>query len=120
MAMKKKRDQELGGFISLKECMKVGLIVSLIDALIVMVFTYIYYGWIDGEIVKFYQEVAEMQLKSEGKTPGEIAMARDAWAEYFTPFKQATNILMFTLLMGGIFSFICSTFVVRHPEEESN
>ena len=120
MAMKERRDQEQNGFITLKECMKAGMTVSLIAGLIVMVFTFIYYAWVDHEIQKFYKDLTEAHMKSDGRSKEEIGQAMTSIAEFYSPFRQATYVLMFTLITGAILSFICSTFLVKQPDESSN
>jgi|GEM_PF-4489360 len=117
-AIKDKRDNELNGFMTLNTCMKTGMTVTIVCAMIMAVFYYVYFKFIDHEIIPFYMKEGEMAVKSNPKFKIEdIELAVNSM---FSPFKQATVALIRYTIAGALFSFICSTFLVRQPPENLN
>lgn len=120
LAIKNKRDNELGGFIVLKEVMKVGLGISVISGLIVCVFTFLYYKFLDHETLAQLISQTEDFMKKENKPQNEIDAQIIALKEFYAPVKQATGVLTGILISGLILSFILSTFFVkRNPASEN-
>ncbi|MBI3502735.1 MAG: DUF4199 domain-containing protein [Bacteroidetes bacterium] len=120
LAIKNRRDNELGGFITLKEVMKVGLGISVISGLIICAFTFLYYKFIDHETLEQLITRTTDFMHKENKTSYEIEIELTALKEFYSPFKQATGVLTGILISGLILSFILSTFFVRRNSANEN
>ena len=120
LAIKEKRDKELGGFIILKEVMKVGLGISVISGLIICAFTFLYYKFIDDEPLAQLISKTEEFMKQTKKSQSEIDIQIIALKEFYSPIRQATGVLTGVLISGLILSFICSSFLVKNPTVSEN
>lgn len=109
------RKAELNGYIALKEVMKTALGISVVTALIVAVFTYLYFLLLDHETLEQLIVQTTEYLKKENKPQSEIDIAIISLKEFYSPLKQATGVLTGVLIAGLILSFISSTFLVKNP-----
>ncbi len=113
LAVKNRRDNELGGYISFKEIAKVGLGISVIAGLTISVFTYFYYLLIDHETLSYLTEQTRNYLVEAKKSQSEMDTELQALKDFYAPFHQATGVLTGILIAGVIFSVIASTFLLR-------
>lgn len=120
LAIKYKRDKELGGFITLKEVMKTGLFIAVIAGLLNAVFIFFYYKFIDHETLAQLTEQTESFMKKANNPQSEIDIQIISLKEFYSPFKQATGVLTGVLVAGILLSFICSTFLVKNPTAAEN
>lgn len=118
--IKHRRDYELQGFISLKQVMATGLYISAIACVIVAAFNFIYFKFIDHEIISHWQEEVKMLGEKEHKSASDIQGAIDSLTNFYSPFNQATGSLTGALGVGVVFSFIISSFLSKRPPLESN
>lgn len=98
-----------------QDAFKSGIKVVGIAALMVSAFTYIYFRFIDHEILN--QTIIENveYLKEQGATQEEIKQTEQGIEQFFSPFIQATSTLMFTLVGGAFFSLISSVVFGKFP-----
>jgi len=120
LAIKKVRDNELGGFITLREIMKTGMGVSVISGLIISVFIFLYYKFIDHETMEQLIVKSENIMRKANKSKPEIDVAIISLKEFYSPFKQATGVLTGVLTAGVILSFLSSAVLVKNPEQKTN
>lgn len=109
------RKEELNGYITLKEVMKTALGISVVTALIVSIFTYLYFMFLDHETApQIISQTVEF-MHTANKPQSEIDLAIVSIQEFYTPLKQATGVLTGVLIAGLILSFISSAFLVKNP-----
>lgn len=118
LAIKNKRDKELGGFITLKEVMKTGLFIGVVAGLLNAAFIFFYYKYIDHETLAHLIEQTESVMHKANSPQSEIDVTIISLQEFYAPFRQATGVLTGILTAGIILSFICSTFLVKNPPPE--
>ena len=116
----KNKKNELGGFITLKQIMSVGLGISVITGTIVCAFTYLYFQFIDHETLTQLIIQSEDFMHKANKPQTEIDVQIIALKEFYAPLKQATGTLTGILISGLILSFISSTFLVKNPPASEN
>jgi len=119
LAIKSKRDKELGGFITLKEVMKTGLCIAVVTGLLNAVFIFLYYKFIDHETLEQLVIQTKDFMHKANNSQRDINLQIIALKEFYSPFKQATGVLTGVLVAGIILSFICSTFLVKNPPSNS-
>lgn len=113
------RKAELNGYITLKEVMKTALRISVVTALIVSIFTYFYFMFLDHETLDQLIIQTTEFLKKENKQQSEIDLAISSLKEFYAPLKQATGVLTGVLIAGLILSFISSTFLVKNLPQQN-
>lgn len=114
--IKHKRDQQLGGYITIRQVMIAGVGISIQACILVAIYTYIHYSFIDTEAIAHWTEEAKKMGAKENKSAEEIQAAIEMLTEFYSPFKQATAALTGILGTGAVLSFILSTFLVKKPE----
>ena len=121
LAIKNRRDNELGGFITLKQVMGTGLIISVLTGIIVAIFMYIQSKFIDHETTGLILKKIEENLRTSKVSQTEIDLELSAQKDFYSPLNLAFKKgLMSVLGIGFILSFICSTFLVKNPPASEN
>lgn len=120
LAIKDRRDNELNGFISLKQIMRTGLFVCVIASLIVALFNYIYFKYIDHEILSYYLIENAKSIRELNGSEEDIRQAREHLIEFYSPFSQAMGGLTGVLGVGAILSFFLSSFFIKKNPAAEN
>ncbi len=102
-----------GDIFLFQDAFKSGIKVVGIAAVIVAVFTYIYFKFIDYEIVAEVIRQNVEFMESSQATEKEIKEAEEGIRQFFSPFIQATSTLMFSMIGGGVFSLISAVVFGR-------
>ena len=118
--IKHKRDHELGGYITIRQVMIAGVIISIQACAMVAIYNYIHYAYIDKEVISYWTAEAKRLGASEKKSEAEIQAAITMLTEFYSPFKQATVALTGILGTGTVLSFILSTFLMKRDPAEEN
>lgn len=113
--IKHKRDHELGGFITLRKATLTGIAISLLACLLIALYTFIHYTFIDKEVITYWINEARRLGLKENKSEAEIQAAITMLTEFYSPFKQATVALVGVLGTGTVLSFILATILVNKP-----
>ncbi len=115
-----KRNHELGGYITLKQLMRTGLGICLFASLLVAVFDFLYFKFIDHEILAYYLSENERLMREINKPESEIQLTLNSIREFYTPLSQATGALTGVLGGGALLSFFISPLIVRNPPKENS
>ncbi|TAL61458.1 MAG: DUF4199 domain-containing protein [Bacteroidetes bacterium] len=115
-----KRDQKFGGFINIRQVMVAGVKISISACLLIALYTYIHYSYIDREVIVHWIAEAKRLGAQENKSEAEIQEAIKMLTEFYSPFKQATVALVGILGTGTVLSFMLSSFLVRKPKISEN
>lgn len=107
-SIKNTRDEIFKGDLDLKTGMLVGLQYSLLAALVIALFSFIYYQFINPSFADFWMNKGIELLKSKNKSNEEITRYINDIKAAYTPFKQFTKVLFFNLVTGALFSLIIS------------
>lgn len=89
-----------------QDAFKSGIKVLGIAAVMVALFTFIYFKFIDHEIVAQVIEENAKYLRENNATEKEIQETTEGIRQFFSPFIQATSTLMFSMIGGAVFSLI--------------
>ncbi|MFI5164116.1 MAG: DUF4199 domain-containing protein [Bacteroidia bacterium] len=115
-----KKNHELGGYITIRQVMIAGVVISLQACVMVAVYNFIHYSFIDKEVIAYWTAEAKRLGALEKKSDAEIQAAIIMLTEFYSPFKQATVALVGILGTGTVLSFILSTFFVKNPPVTEN
>jgi hypothetical protein len=99
------------------EAFKVGLGVSAIAGLINGLANYIYFKWINSELVSRMAEAAKPTLIKQNLSPEIIQERLDTFMSHF-PFTAMTYRFVMTIFIGAVLSLILALFLrqVRLPD----
>ena len=120
LGIKYKRDHQLGGFITLRRATLTGVAISVLACLLVALYTFVHYTFIDKEVITYWTNEARRLGAKENKSEAEIQAAITMLTEFYSPFKQATVALIGVLGTGTVLSFILATFLAKKPDISDN
>lgn len=107
MAVKKHRDEDLGGFITFGRAFGVSFLVILVLSLITTVWVYVYFSFIDPDIA---QTIMENSLSQQGIEDEDMIESMAMW---FSPGAMAVYGFFGSLIFGVIISLIVSAVMKK-------
>lgn len=114
-AIKKHRDQNLGGFITLGQGFKVGFFTTLIYGLIASVFTFILLSFINPDMLAGVQELQIEQLEESGLSDEEIEQSMFFVNLFTGPTGMTILTFIGSLIWGAILSLIIGAVMKKDP-----
>lgn len=106
MAIRAHRDKELGGYITLGRCIGIGVIVTILTAVMSLLWTVILYQFIDPDMPERIAEMTIEMLEGFGVPDEQIDETRDRVLESSSLGTQIKNTLLWTPITGAIISLI--------------
>lgn len=94
-----------------------GLKVSVIAAILIPLFTYIYMAYIDSDIVQFIQDQAENELYARGFSDDQIEEAIKYQKMFMTPSAMSIMSAIMYFIVGLITSLIVAA-IIKKPEDK--
>jgi len=112
LASKAKRD-ELGGFISYGQALGIGVGVAFFSSIMVAFYTYIFFHFIDPDMLEQLILRAEDQLYDNGMPDDQIEMAMSYTRKLMQPGPMAAMVVLTYTLVGFVVSLITSAIVKK-------
>ena len=109
--LKSYRDKYKGGYITYGESVGAGAVIYLIFAVIMAVFMYILYKFIDPSLMEQSLAYAEEMLIEKGVPQESIDMAMEMQEDMMTPGFIAISGIFTYFLYGLVFSLVDSIFI---------
>ena len=120
--LKSYRDKYKGGYITYGESVGAGAVIYLIFAVIMAVFMYILYKFIDPSLMEQSLAYAEEMLIEKGVPQESIDMAMEMQEDMMTPGFIAISGIFTYFLYGLVFSLVDSIFIknTKNPVLDQN
>ncbi len=112
-AMKEKR--ALLGHLSFGQGFGMGALVSLLGSIIISVFIYVYFTFLNPDIIQVIIETTETNLYSRGMDDDQVEQILEMQKPFFTPGWMSFFSLLIYTIVGVIFSLIVA-LVVKQPQ----
>ncbi len=112
------RDNILGGSITYGKALGFGTLVILFAAIVSAVYAYLFYAYIDPEMINKILEMTEEEMVNKGVSDEQIEMALEMQSKFMKPWLMALFSIPSLTFMGFIFSLFTSIFLKK--EVESN
>lgn len=119
-AIKIERDNHQQKYITFKGALRVGLLVSVLAGIGIGLFLNLYYQYIDTNFVNTLIEKTKVMAAEKQVSEQRLYEVIGKLKEDFNGFRQATKTIMYTLVMGLVYSLISAGFLVRSPEDGNN
>ncbi|HKK79438.1 MAG TPA: DUF4199 domain-containing protein [Phaeodactylibacter sp.] len=114
LAIKQHRDQELAGLISYGRAFYVGFIVLLVLSLIQSVYTYVFFAFIEPDLIgEMLEMTKERMMDQQGMSASDAENAMGMMSWTFTPGMFAVFGLLGTLFFGVIIDLIVAAIMKR-------
>lgn len=110
-AMKKSRTEMVGKTFSYLEAFKSGFVVSILVALIVSLFSFIYVKYLNPGFADDMVKEAQASLQASGTSAADMAKKLAGVRSEFSLRSQITNPLIVQTTIGTIFSLILAIFL---------
>jgi len=95
------------GYIPFKEAFQTGLLFTLMIALVLAIFSYIYYKFLAPDAIEYYVSEARKYLPQAEATPDKLPAFEERLKNMFSPFKMlGTSVIrgiLVSLIVAGIF-----------------
>jgi len=106
---------EYDGYITYKESIRLGLVVSLFAAMVIGVFVFIYHTWLHPAYISELLQSVEEELVAEGLSPGNIDIRLEQTRKSSGAWMQVFIATSATMMVGMLYSFIVSVVLKRAP-----
>ena len=117
VALKTRRDKEQAGFLTIKQGVQSGFVISLIASVIITLFFLIYNNYINPEWIKLAMAWEKQQMLQHGASQAEIAAKMKQLEAMNSPMAQVLWGLVGTTGMGTLFSLVIAIVLKRKKEE---
>ena len=102
------------GYMSLKQGLGIGMMISLIASILNAVFSYIYLKFIDDSMLTKIRDMQIEQYEKMGMDDAQIDQAMEMAGKFMTPEMLQVWVIVFFLLFGFIISLIVSLFTKKN------
>lgn len=120
LAIQQHRDQNLGGYITFGKGFTVGLLTSLVVAVVSAIWTIVFFTLVEPNATEMILEASKDQMANEqGMSDEQIEQAM-TWASWMTsPSMMTVFALLGTVFQGLILSLIAGGVLAKRPPESA-
>jgi len=118
MAMREQKALN-GGYIAFDEAFKTGMFMMVVAAVIMSVFTYIYFTFINPDFLDFVAEKTRTQMEEKDMSDEEIEQAMKYAGMFMSTGFMTAMALIGNAIIGAIFSLICAATVKKKKPVEA-
>lgn len=115
MAVKHHRDVQQNGYITLGKAFGVGILASLVSAIIGAIFLYVLHAFIDPGILEEMMVLNEERMIESGVTDEVIEMSSQLTNTFMTPVGMASTGLFGGVCCGGIIALFAGLILKKEP-----
>jgi hypothetical protein len=102
-----------GGYLGFGEGFKNGLLMMAVVALIMSLFTYVYFTYINPDFVDFVSERAREEMENRDLSDAEIEKAMDVAQMFMSVNFMTIMALVGNVVIGAIFSLIAAAIMKK-------
>ncbi len=113
LGIREKRFKTNFGYITFGEAFKTGMVITFIIAVLIVIFTYVYYEYINPDFVNYLAAETEKSLLQNNAGRDEINAAVTIIRYQYSLNVQIIQQLLFILVGGALISFIISTLLKK-------
>lgn len=110
------RNKHLGGFITYGQAFMVGFLTIVWYSVIIAIFTYIFFTYIDPGAVEEMRQISEQQMIERGMSDQEVDQAMTMVERFQSPMWMTIWALIGGVVIGVIISLITSIFVKKEDQ----
>lgn len=111
--IKERRDKSNFGYIKFKDAFRTGIVITFILTVLIVIFTYVYYKFINPGYVNFLASETERAMMNANISRDLIDEEMLFVKKYFRFDWQIIQQLLYVLIGGTIFSFIVSMILKK-------
>ena len=116
LSAKSYRDQSNDGFISYSRALGASVLTALYASVLLGLYTFIFYKYIDPEAIKPLLEAAETEMYKQGLEDRELDQAMEMTKKFMTPGWMLGMTTLTNMFWGTLIALITSIFVKREQK----
>ncbi len=113
MAIKSQKDNELGGYLSMGRGIGTGMLTALVLAVISLVWTYVFFSFIDPGMIEEIRNLQLVELEKQGLSEEQIEDTLPTLEKFSTPLAMGAIGSLMTLLIFGLPTSIISSAILK-------
>jgi hypothetical protein len=113
LGIREKRFKTNFGYITFSEAFKTGIVITFIIAVLIVIFTYVYYEYINPNFVNYLAAETEKSMLQNNAGRDEINAAVTVISYQYSLNIQIIQQLLFILVGGTVISFIISMLLKK-------
>jgi Protein of unknown function (DUF4199) len=106
LGIKEFKEQDLQGYLSLGQAMKMGLYIALISGILTAVFVFFFFKYIQPDMMSTIMESAIEKAEEKGQDAEKVKQGFEMMKWMFSPGSMSVFALLGTLFIGTIISLI--------------
>ena len=114
--IRKHRDDDLGGYITLGRAVMVGVTAAIVAGVLSTLYNYVYITMIDPAMITEVMEETQVMFEELGLPEDQIDEQMAAMEDRMNPTQQLTSGLLTSAGFGAIVSLIIGAIVKKSPE----
>jgi len=114
LAIKEHREEDLGGYISFGRAFTVGILTTLVLAIINAIWTYIFMSFIAPDMVDMIMDAQMQAMSEQGMDEDAIEQAIEMSKGFMSPGMISVMSIFGSLFMGAIISLITSAIMKKN------
>lgn len=99
-ALQQRRQQDLGGYLSVGQGIGLGTMAGLVSGLISAVWMYVFMNFIATDMVDQIKEVSMQQMLDQGQSAEQAEQAMEMAAPFFSPVAMGIMVTIFSVFFG--------------------
>ncbi|MFZ1322275.1 MAG: DUF4199 domain-containing protein [Ignavibacteria bacterium] len=117
--IKERRDKSNFGHITYREAFRTGIVITFIISVMIVIFTYVYYEFINPDYVNFLIAKSEQSMISDNVPREQINAALTVTRYQFSLNVQIIQQLLFVLIGGSVISAVLA-FLLKKEKKSKN
>lgn len=117
--IKERRDKSNFGHITFREAFRTGIVITFIISVMIVIFTYIYYEFINPDYVNFLVAKSEKAMIADNVPREQINAALTVTRYQFSLNVQIIQQLLFVLIGGSVISAVLAFILKKEKRSKS-
>lgn len=117
--IKERRDKSNFGHITFREAFRTGIVITFIISVMIVIFTYIYYEFINPDYVNFLVAKSEKAMIADNVPREQINAALTVTRYQFSLNVQIIQQLLFVLIGGSVISAVLAFILKKEKRNKS-
>ncbi|MCS6916836.1 MAG: DUF4199 domain-containing protein [Chitinophagales bacterium] len=117
LVIRNRRNQQLNGYITMNQALSTGCLFSVLYGILGVAGFLLTVKFIAPDMTEQILQATEEQMIRRGLSDSEVETAMEWTRKFMQPLWLSVTIIGFTLLFGGIVSFLAALFLKRNPPE---
>ena len=113
-AIKKHKEEDLGGYITFGRCVKLGALIGVFSGLAIGLFSAVYHGFIRPDIMVDAMEYQKEQMLEMGQSEAQVEQAMEMSKAFTSPLALGILSILSSIFWYALFSLIVGAIMKKN------